>query len=75
MNKSRGKVIDHYDLEGYLFIYEEYGKRDSKIFLKFYERYYKEEDRGIGIGMHIVKKLCDELNIVIKNNKMLKDRI
>jgi len=37
-------------------------KDPSKIF----ERFYKEQDRGIGIGMHIVKKLCDELFIDIK---------
>lgn len=34
--------------------------------LKIFERFYKEQDRGIGIGMHIVKKLCDELSIGIK---------
>lgn len=32
---------------------------------KVLERYYKEQDRGIGIGMHIVNKLCNELNIVM----------
>lgn len=41
-------------------------KNPSKIF----KRYYKEQDRGIGIGLHIVKKLSDELGIPIqiKNN-------
>ncbi|NPA73242.1 MAG: HAMP domain-containing histidine kinase [Epsilonproteobacteria bacterium] len=33
---------------------------------KVFERFYKENDRGIGIGMNIVKKLCDELGIKIK---------
>jgi signal transduction histidine kinase len=33
---------------------------------KVFDRYYKEQDRGIGIGLHIVKKLCDELAIPIK---------
>ena len=33
---------------------------------KIFERFYKEQDRGIGIGMHIVKKLCDELSIEIE---------
>jgi len=37
-------------------------KHPSKVF----KRYYKEQDRGIGIGLHIVKKLCDELNIPIE---------
>jgi signal transduction histidine kinase len=36
-------------------------KNPSRLF----DRYYKEQDRGIGIGMHIVKKLCDELHIPI----------
>ena len=30
---------------------------------KAFDRFYKEHDRGVGIGLHIVKKLCDELNI------------
>jgi signal transduction histidine kinase len=32
---------------------------------RVFERYYKEQERGIGIGMHVVKKLCDETNIKI----------
>lgn len=30
---------------------------------KIFDRYYKENDRGIGIGLHIVQKLCTELGI------------
>jgi len=37
-----------------------YGIRNpSRVF----ERFYKESDRGLGIGLHIVKKLCEALKI------------
>ncbi|WP_320036252.1 HAMP domain-containing sensor histidine kinase [Halarcobacter sp.] len=32
---------------------------------KVFDRYYKETDRGLGIGLSIVKKLCDALDIKI----------
>ena len=39
---------------------DSYGiKKPSKVF----ERFYKESDRGLGIGLHIVEKLCFELGI------------
>lgn len=31
-----------------------------------FKRYYKEQNRGLGLGMHIVKKLCNELKMDIK---------
>jgi len=33
---------------------------------KIFDRFYKEHERGLGIGLHIVKKLCNELKIKIK---------
>ena len=37
-------------------------KKTNKVF----DRFYKEHSRGLGIGLHIVKKLCKELKIGIK---------
>ena len=62
-NKANGSV-KIYMVQNKLII-EDTGvgiKNPSKIF----SRYYKEQDRGIGIGLHIVKKLCDELRLSIK---------
>jgi len=33
---------------------------------KIFERFYKESERGLGIGLHIVKKLCEQLNIPLQ---------
>jgi two-component system OmpR family sensor kinase len=38
------------------------GIRDTK---KVFERFYKENERGLGLGLDIVKKLCKQLNIEI----------
>lgn len=43
------------------------GIKDTK---KVFERFYKENERGLGLGLDIVKKLCDKLhiNIVIQSS-------
>lgn len=61
-NIANGKVV--VEFKENILIVRDTGKgiqKPSKVF----ERYYKEQDRGIGIGLHIVKKLCDELGIII----------
>lgn len=64
-NKKNGFVRVSYNVDK-----ERLNIEDSGIGIKnpkrIFERFYKEGERGIGIGLHIVKKLCDELNIDIK---------
>jgi len=37
-----------------------YGIKEPSL---IFERFYKEHDRGLGIGLHIVEQLCNELDI------------
>lgn len=45
------------------------GIKDTK---KVFQRYYKENENGLGIGLNIVKQLCDILGIEIKIQSTLK---
>lgn len=40
---------------------------------KIFDRFYKEHDRGLGIGLHIVKKLCDAMNIPVNVQSTLRE--
>jgi len=62
-NKASGQV--RIFMEGADLCIQDTGK-GIKSPSKVFKRYYKEQDRGIGIGLHIVKKLCDEMQIAIK---------
>jgi signal transduction histidine kinase len=63
-NKQNGTVTISFNKVKNILSIEDSGigiKNTHKIF----NRFYKEQERGIGIGLHIVKKLCDELDINI----------
>lgn len=61
-NIANGSV--HIMLQGTTLMIHDTGK-GIKNPQRVFDRYYKEQDRGIGIGLHIVKKLCDEMRIPI----------
>ncbi len=62
-NKPNGKVMLRISKET-LYI-EDTGKGMSNT-KAVMQRYYKEQDRGLGLGLHIVQKLTSELNIKVK---------
>ena len=62
-NKKNGKVSVRL-LHGSILEIRDTGK-GIKNPKRAFERFYKEQDRGIGIGLHIVKKLCEEMGIGI----------
>jgi len=61
-NKPQGKIT--VTLEKTQIIITDTGKGIKNI-NKVIQRYYSEQERGIGLGLHIVKKLVDELNIIM----------
>lgn len=63
-NTESGEIRIHLYPELMRVIIEDTGKgiaHPDKVF----DRLYKEHERGLGIGLHIVKKLCDQMNIKI----------
>ncbi|MBU1657843.1 HAMP domain-containing histidine kinase [bacterium] len=63
-NKTQGSVSAVYDARNKNLRIIDTGK-GIKAPQRIFERFYKEQERGIGIGLHIVKKLCDEIGVKI----------
>jgi signal transduction histidine kinase len=59
-NTSNGFIKIKMEKNTLSIINNSYGIKNPK---KVFERFYKESDRGLGIGLHIVEKLCGELGI------------
>ncbi|SHO80347.1 Osmosensitive K+ channel histidine kinase kdpD [hydrothermal vent metagenome] len=69
-NKTDGFIKIILNQKELIIINDSYGiKNPHKIF----DRFYKESDRGLGIGLHIVSKLAEELNIDI--NLKVEDKV
>jgi len=64
-NKTDGTVEIYLSSDGKVLSIKDSGKGIQKP-QKVFDRFYKEQERGVGIGLHIVKKLCDELDIKVK---------
>jgi signal transduction histidine kinase len=62
-NKQNGKVEIIYKENRLIVADTGKGIKETK---RVFQRFYKEQDRGVGVGLHIVKKLCDELKIGIE---------
>lgn len=64
-NRADGLVMVSYDNKRESIHITDTGRgiKDPK---RIFERFYKEQERGLGIGLHIVKKLSDELGIKIE---------
>ncbi|WP_419765155.1 MAG: sensor histidine kinase [Arcobacter sp.] len=67
-NKKNGQV--NISASGQKLIIEDSGIGIKNV-KKVFQRYYKENDTGLGIGMSIVKQLCDILDIDICINSVV----
>jgi len=59
-NTSKGNVTIKLENTILMLSNDSYGIKEPK---KVFERFYKESERGLGIGLHIVENLCHELEI------------
>jgi len=64
-NKPQGKVSVLFDTSQKILKISDTGK-GIKNPKRVFERFYKEHERGVGIGLHIVQKLCHELGLSIQ---------
>jgi len=64
-NRQNGQVEVRLDAAGKRLSISNTGKgiKEPK---RVFDRFYKEHERGTGIGLHIVKKLCDAMGIEIE---------
>lgn len=69
-NKQHGSVWIYLNVSVHTLHIDDNG-RGIEYPEKIFNRFYKEHDRGLGIGLHIVKKLCDELKIPIQVKSVL----
>lgn len=63
-NQTNGDVLISIDPKNTVLTIQDTGKGIASP-KRAFERFYKENNRGIGIGLHIVKKLCDAMNVPI----------
>ncbi|MBU0719869.1 HAMP domain-containing histidine kinase [bacterium] len=71
-NKPKGSVVVNFNPDSSDLYIIDTGKgiKNPKL---IFDRFYKEQERGIGIGLHIVKKLCEELDVKISVKSVLKE--
>ena len=69
-NKPKGEVLIKFEQEKETLSIKDTGK-GIKNPKRVFERFYKEHERGVGIGLHIVEKLSKILGIEIKLETVL----